>query len=200
MKDKIWKIKERMWLDAHLVKYCDREPISRLTDKSFCPTLPPKRAANLHLWKTNTKTGDSTKTMTKTNFLSGICQVRESQSGQVTKISIINQKSVLRDWVARKELSGTSQVGGAVLLCYPAPEPPHPRGWHIWKGTGGPSTNPTLHTTSATDTKVVLAPNSDAQLGGLHTPTFYTAGAQSGARLWFTLCCWQGGPECSRVE
>ena len=35
--------------------------------------------------------------------------------------------------------------------------------------------------------QVVLAPNSDAQLGGLHTPTFNTAGAQSGARLWFTV-------------
>ena len=34
---------------------------------------------------------------------------------------------------------------------------------------------------------MVLAPNSDAQLGGLHTPTFNTAGAQSGARLWFTV-------------
>ena len=58
--------------------------------------------------------------------------------------------------------------------------------------------NPTLHTTSATGTKVVLAPNSDAQLGGLHTPTFYTtAGAQSGARLWFTVLVLTGW---TRVE
>ena len=33
---------------AHLVKYCDREPISRLTDKSFCPTLLQPTPTNHH--------------------------------------------------------------------------------------------------------------------------------------------------------
>ena len=37
------------WLAVHLVKYCHREPISWLTDKSFCPTLLQTPNTTKHL-------------------------------------------------------------------------------------------------------------------------------------------------------